>query len=279
MYEGEDTNTIDLLYEKDTTEGNGVKVIVPTKHYDKESFKEKIREQLAYFQNVYFDCGNLIDNNFVIYRTDLFQFSQLATDRNLHLCLDDVYYPIDFQKLGIDKIEFPIAIRLGLTDGVFPTPNRESIRYTKEAKDIILNKIKNIADYFIDKYNESIRETDDVFQVMKYYLNDSKCVTLGTLKKDISSFTEHSTKSLNQPKLKGVDVLNIKDINRIKDYIFSEYQVKYMIENKRWKEVKHQYYSDLNFRDVITSEPKKYFNLMSVLFSTFCSGNCLSILI
>jgi hypothetical protein len=43
MYEGEDVNTIDLLYESETTEGNGVKVIVPVKYSDFYSFKVKIK--------------------------------------------------------------------------------------------------------------------------------------------------------------------------------------------------------------------------------------------
>ena len=67
MYEGEDTNTIDLLYEKATTEANGVKVIVPVNYYDRKDFQDKIKEQLAYFEDVYFDCNDVVNNNFVIF--------------------------------------------------------------------------------------------------------------------------------------------------------------------------------------------------------------------
>ena len=45
MYEGEDVNTIDLLYEIETTERNGVKVIVPVKYQDQYQFRKKIKEQ------------------------------------------------------------------------------------------------------------------------------------------------------------------------------------------------------------------------------------------
>ena len=46
MYEGEDVNTIDLLCESETTEGNGVKVIVPVKYSDYYSFKIKFDADL-----------------------------------------------------------------------------------------------------------------------------------------------------------------------------------------------------------------------------------------
>jgi len=259
MYEGEDTNTIDLLYEQATTEENGVKVIVPVKYYDRVEFREKIKEQLAYFQNVYFDCEGHVNNNFFIYRTDLFQFSELASDKYLHLCLDDVYYPIDFQKLGIDKIHFPVAIRLGLTDGVFPTPNRESIRYTKEAKEIIVNKIRQIANYLVEKYNEDVKETDSIGDIMEYYSSQNRYLTIGALKKDISVFEKYATISMIEPKLKGIEVLNLKTLHRNKDYILKEYQVKYMINGGKWREIKQYYHRDLDVRKIATASPKKYF--------------------
>jgi hypothetical protein len=63
-----------------------------------------------------------------------------------------VYYPLDFDKIGASRISFPIALRFSLTDGIYPTPNRESIRYTQEAKEIIKAKLADVADYFINKY-------------------------------------------------------------------------------------------------------------------------------
>ncbi len=54
-----------------------------------------------------------IKNDFVIFRGEHFQFSEMATDSKMHICLDNVYYPMDFEKLGIsDALYFPIALRL-----------------------------------------------------------------------------------------------------------------------------------------------------------------------
>jgi len=250
MYEGGETNTIDLLYEKETEDRNGVKVIIPVKYSDKTEFYSKICEQLAYFENVYFDCDGKIDNKFFIHRTNLFQFSQLATDNSLHICLDNVYYPIDFQKLGILPIRFPIGIRLGLSDGVFPTPNREAIRYTKESKEIICNKIQEIANYFVNKYNESIVDTDNVEEVFNFYSTNERWLFLGANRRDISVFQQYATIQIKTPKLKGVSLLNLSLLHKNKDYMFKEYERKYRIERGKWRESKGHYDRELSFRDV-----------------------------
>jgi hypothetical protein len=246
MYEGEDTNTIDLLYEKPTTEANGVKVIVPVQYYDRGEFRTKIKEQLAYFESVYFDCGDLVDNNFSIFRNELFQFSELASESHLHLCLDNVYYPIDFQKLGIDVINFPVALRFSLTDGLFPTPNRESIRYTKEGKEIILKKITALADFFVNKYNESVQDTDDINILMDFYSNERRNVTILKAKYDAGLLAKHATVKFNEPKLKGISVLNMRLIHRNREYILSEYDVKYRIDRGKWRECKSYWDVDIH---------------------------------
>jgi hypothetical protein len=174
MYEGEDVNTIDLLYEAPTTEDNGVKIIVPVKWQDRRDFIDKIQIQLAYFESVYFNADE-VKNDFLIHRNDIFQFSELAKDSKLHICLDNVYYPLDFEKLGIKPINIPVALRFSLSDGLFPTPNREAIRYTQESKKIITDKIASLADYMIDKYNESIQN----LLILKLYL----IITAVTLRK------------------------------------------------------------------------------------------------
>lgn len=239
MYEGEDTNTIDLLYEKATTEGNGVKVIVPVNHYDRHEFRTKIREQLAYFESVYFDCGDLIDNNFSIFRNEIFQFSELSSDGKLHLCLDNVYYPIDFQKLAIDNIYFPVALRFSLTDGLFPTPNRESLRYTKEGKEIILKKIAELADFFVNKYNEQVKDTDDINALMDYYSNESRYVSVLKSRYDAGILSKYATVKFNEPKLKGINVLDMKRIHKNREYLLSEYEVKFKVDRGKWRECKN----------------------------------------
>lgn len=240
MYEGEDVNTIDLLYETPTDQPNGVKVIVPVKYYDRYSFENKIREQLAYFESVYFDVDG-ISNNFVITRHEFFQFSELATNNNMHLCLDNVYYPIDFEKLGIDTLRLPVALRFNLTDGIFPTPNRESIRYTQEAKAVILDKLKQAANYFVEKYNETVKETTDLKKVIDYFNSDSRYLRVGKANWDVHPLSKYATVKLATPKLKGIELLSMERLVKLQDYILGEYEGKFYVNSKSMRDTKRYY--------------------------------------
>jgi hypothetical protein len=240
MYEGEDVNTIDLLYETPTNQPNGVKVIVPIRYYDRYSFENKIKEQLAYFESVYFDVDG-ISNDFVITRHDYFQFSELASNNYMHLCLDNVYYPIDFEKLGIDTLRLPIALRFSLTDGLFPTPNRESIRYTQEAKAVILNKLRDAANYFIEKYNETVKETTDLKRVIDYFNTDDRYLKVGKSNWDVHPLSKHATIQIASPKLKGINLLDMQHLVKLQDYILGEYEGKFYVNSKTMRDTKRYY--------------------------------------
>jgi hypothetical protein len=240
MYEGEDVNTIDLLYEASTDQPNGVKVVVPLKPYDKYTFVRKIKEQLAYFESVYFDVPD-ISNDFVITRHEFFQFSELASNSNMHLCLDNVYYPIDFEKLGIDTLRLPVALRFSLTDGIFPTPNRESIRYTQEAKAVILKRLQQASNYFIEKYNETVKDTTDLKVVIDYFNNDGRYLKVGKSSWDVHPLSKFSTIDIAAPKLKGINLLNMQELVRLQEYMLGEYDAKFYVNGKTMREAKRYY--------------------------------------
>ncbi len=239
MYEGEDVNTIDLLYESETTEGNGVKVIVPVKYSDYYSFKIKTKEQLAYFQNVYFNIPD-IDNSFKILRTEHYQLSNISTDNYLHICLDDVYYPIDFAKLGISSISFPVGLRFNLSDGIFPTPNREAIRYTEESKKVILDKIELVTTEIIKLYNSQISEMNNLKLIYDYYQGYNKYVELNGGKYSIEGLIEYSKEKVKEPSIEGIKNLDLKHLLRIvNDSLFKDWEVKYTLYNNRISESKY----------------------------------------
>ena len=239
MYEGEDVNTIDLLYESETTEGNGVKVIVPVKYSDYYSFKIKTKEQLAYFQNVYFNIPD-IDNSFKILRTEHYQLSNISTDGFLHICLDDVYYPIDFAKLGISSISFPVGLRFNLSDGLFPTPNREAIRYTEESKKGILDKIELVATEIIKLYNSQISEMNNLRLIYNYYQGYNKSIELNDSKYSIESLTIYSKEKAKEPSIEGIKNLDLKQFFRnITDCLFNDWEVKYTMYNNRISQPKY----------------------------------------
>ena len=263
MYEGEDTNTIDLLYEKETTERNGVKVIIPVKYSDKWQFHKKIKEQLCYFESVYFDVpeDSSITNEFIISRHEHFQFSEMSTDDKLHICLDNVYYPLDFEKLGIDRIDFPVALRFSLSDGLYPTPNRESLRYTQEAKIIIKERLANVADYFITKYNESIEEGNDIKSVINYLEKSGYFLTMENGQKErIDSFVKFSKIQPAIPQLEGIKLLNFTAVYKAhKQFILSNsFKCKFSLRYKRMHDMDKHYVYGYNIENVCNGSAKVY---------------------
>lgn len=270
MYEGEDTNTIDLLYEKSTEERNGVKVIVPVKWGDRIGFYEKIKEQLAYFDSVYFDVsasGYTIDNNFTIYRSEYFQYSEMSRDNHLHICLDNVYYPLDFNKLGISQLEFPVALRFSLTDGIFPTPNREAIRYTQEAKDIILERLKKLSNFFVEKYNNSMENCTTFNEVIDYYTTKVRSVEIIPGKSlNVGYLSVFSDITIVEPKMEGVKHLNLKKLVDKSEYILNEYSVKFVLNRGKFKEIKSSSWeSDVNRDNVRKGKTYLYSSRISEL--------------
>ena len=250
MYEGEEVNSIDLLSDSATSEGNGVKIIIPVKWSDSYEFKKKIKEQLAYFENVYFDVPDM-DNTFKIYRSEHYQISDVCPDSNMHVCLDNVYYPLDFDKLGIKQIYYcRIGLRFSLTDGLFPTPNRESLRYTQEAKQLIKNKITTLANEFMTTYNESIADTDDVRAVIDHFSSGHRHIKDHSGDQwDVSEVLKHATIPARTPTLIGCKYFTAESLYKIRDYMLNEYECKHELSNYRARisDSRSRWDSDVNF--------------------------------
>jgi anti-sigma regulatory factor (Ser/Thr protein kinase) len=263
MYEGEDTNTIDLLYEKETEQDNGVKIIIPVKYSDKYQFMNKIKEQLCYFESVYFDVpeDSSINNDFIISRHEHFQFSEMSTDRNLHICLDNVYYPVDFEKLGISRIEFPIGLRFSLSDGLFPTPNRESLRYTQEAKKIILDKFAEVADNFVTKYNDSIIEGGDIKSVVNHLEQNGYFIPManGHLK-NIEPFIKFATIDAVIPKIDGIKLIDFPKLYKMHKgpMIDNAFPTKFSLRYKRMSNTDKHYVYGYNLAAICNGKANVY---------------------
>jgi len=211
MYEGEFGNKIDLLHEQDTSEPNGVKMILEVKPHDAGYFSKKIREQLSYFSNTFItDDYSRFNNDYKIYENELFKWSEVITDRKLHLCLGEVYYPMDFSKLGILDVHIPVAIKLELSDKINPTISRESLMFTPESKALILEKITKVADWFVDKYNEEIAEFKTFPEAFDHINKYSHDVMINEKNFCIDSIIPLSTKSVSQPKIEGISLMSPK---------------------------------------------------------------------
>jgi hypothetical protein len=171
----------------------------------------------------------------------------------MHLCLDNVSYPIDWDKLGISRIGIKMALRFSLSDGLFPTPNREAIRYTQEAKETILKKIATVADVFMNKFNEAITTQSDIKAIMQFYSKNNKYIKSWYKGTDddvcIDDLVVHSSVPVAQPKLDNIKLLNLERLAvKSKEYILAEYKFKYRFTGK-FQTMKSYYHEYLRMSD------------------------------
>jgi hypothetical protein len=172
----------------------------------------------------------------------------------MHLCLDNVSYPIDWDKLGISRIGIKMALRFSLSDGLFPTPNREAIRYTQEAKETILKKIATVADVFMNKFNEAITTQSDIKAIMQFYAQNNKHIKAWYKGTDddvcIDGLVLHSSIPVAQPELENIKLLNLERLAvKSKEYILAEYKFKYRFTNGKFQNMKNYYHEYLRMSD------------------------------
>jgi len=157
-----------------TEDRNGTIIKIIIKDGDLSKFTKELADQLTYFDNVYFK-GFSNSNNYEIYegKNFIFRSDINQSNTNIHICIGKVRYAIDTKHINIgrDIMSIPIGLKFEIGD-LQITPNRESIRYTDEAKKLIQDKlelaVEEITDLFnkqnpeietLKKYNEVIRST------------------------------------------------------------------------------------------------------------------------
>lgn len=164
MYKDGNSISIDLLYEGDTIERNGLEVQLNLKHtHDITNFYNAIKEQLVYFENLYFiDNTNTTIipkdefNNFHIKKYDTFFVNDLDKGSNIDLVLGKVRYPLRLDSLSKSYpgyiSNYPISLKFEIGD-LDVTPNREEILYSQKN----IDKIQSVLD-------DSIEVIDTIFE-------------------------------------------------------------------------------------------------------------------
>lgn len=221
-YMGDEFMEYDLIYEQPTEEQNGFICELKINDYDeKREFRTKAIKRLAYYDTVllYLD-GTLHANN--ILRSDDWQYSPNASSK-LHLCLKDVYYEINFEQLGISQINIPIALRFGLEDGLTPTPSRESLILNQVSKTIILDKIKKVANWFIDRYNSEWKEYETLKDAWDFINQHNFYVNINNIEFKINDLEKYADNKIKRTKVKNIE--NIKWYYDSKQWLLSNYRV------------------------------------------------------
>jgi len=223
VYQGEEFTEFDKLYEKPSIETNGVEVIVPIlTYYEAQEFVRKAKSKLAYYDTVVLQIYNQIIDNSIV-RSDDWQFSTQNTDSQLHFCLKDVYYSIDWNKLGINQINIPIALKFDLKDGLIPSPSREYIIYNETSKKIILNKIKKVANWFIDRYNSEWKEYETLKDAWDFINQYNFYVDINHIEFKINDLEKYADNKIKRTKVKNIE--NIKWYYDSKQWLLSNYRV------------------------------------------------------
>jgi hypothetical protein len=221
-YMGDEFMEYDLIYEKTTEEQNGFICELKINNWaEYNEFKSKAIKRLAYYDTVLLYINEYLQENNIL-RSDDWQYSQNAFSK-LHLCLKDVYYEINFEQLGISQINIPIALRFGLEDGLTPTPSRESLIMNQTSKVLILDKIKKVANWFIDRYNSEWKEYETLKDAWNFINQHNFYVNINNIEFKINDLEKYADNKIKRTKVKNIE--NIKWYYDSKQWLLSNYRV------------------------------------------------------
>ena len=139
------------------------------------------------------------------------------------MSLKDVYYEINFEQLDIAPIYIPIALKFGLEEGLTPTPSRESLILNQASKTIILNKIKKVANWFIDKYNSEWKEYETLKNAWDFINQYDFYVNINNIEFKINDLEKYADNKIKRTKVKNNE--NIKWYYDSKQWLLSNYRV------------------------------------------------------
>ena len=152
----------------DTDESNGTTITIDIKEDDLNKFIRAFKEQLPYFDNVYVK-GVEYENEYKIFEGKTFKYSTNIEDKEMHIVIDTVRYPINFKKINIDPLKVPVGLKFNIGE-LEITPERENIKYTEKGIELIKKKITLCLDELKEIYKKQNPPIDDI----KVYLSKRK---------------------------------------------------------------------------------------------------------
>lgn len=230
-----------ILYENETIEQNGTLVEIRLPSNKEHNLVSAIKKQLSYFPNIIFEIESYFDGEeFKIFETDLFMFNPISPLSNLHLSINGVMYPINFDALDIDTIYIPFALKVDIKDVRFVL-NREEIEWTDEIVVIVKNKINDLLTYLtkvIEEKSQSYKDLYDAYDDLSS--KDRLLIHIFDNEIDVSSIFTVFEKDITTVTSPECNLINVEDyfkkITDVFKLLYPSYlNYKY---NRRYKEEK-----------------------------------------
>lgn len=239
VFKGEQYPETTKIYTKDTEMENGVVVKIPVDRYDYNDYKEAIKSQLCYFPtaHIQIEGDNFDYNNAKIFENELFIWSEIHSEREMHISFNNCNYPIDWKLLKISPIYVPVGIKIALDSGVKPEFNRESLEYSKETKQLILSKIKEVANWFVNRYNSEWKEYETFQEAYYEIYNDSKSIIVADELFKINDLLKYADVKPLELKIKGIELNTPTFYKDNAHYFLNEYEclVDYSDYKRIWR--------------------------------------------
>lgn len=252
LYRGESFTEYTELYSEATSEENGTTVIIPVESDDVGKFRNKINKKLSYYDTVVIEIYGELLNDYKIYRHEEFQYSTLYEHDNFHLCLRDVYYEIDWEKLDMSPVPGNIGLRFSLDEGLVPTPSREGIIYSKESVAKIKEKLIRVCSYLVSEYNKSTSVVENVVDSIELFNQEDKYHELPENFINVTAL-HPSTVDVKYPAIEGISELTPFRIYQLKDDMRSNYFIYGSIYNRVYKNANSK---SIKFNDVVYEYPR-----------------------
>jgi hypothetical protein len=168
LRKGEEAPCLDKLGEEPTTKRNGTEIKIYIKsQMDVIRFRQECSKQLAYFDNVYFNQGVEIANDYTILQGENWIKSSNGNPfSGLHLCLGKVAYPIDWDQLNRERLTADLALKFEIGElDVIPT--REDVKYNPKTKAAINAKIDALREEVSNKWENE--KAYIITNIQEYY--------------------------------------------------------------------------------------------------------------
>lgn len=268
VFEGPESPEFSLFHSEPTEEHNGTEIRIPILTRDIDKFEKELVQQLFYFEGIVFEgWSDNVSNDYQIIRGKNFLFRPDSFDEYIHVCLGKVYYPINYNTLGLSNYDYQIPVAINVPIGAIGmTVSREqldyseaTIKYLKKALDTVREELKTM----LTKQYDNVCTLEQYFQYKtdfgKLWLTDEHSIRL-------SGFVKSG--DVNLKKFKYNDVFNkIPDTGSMFNAFF-KVQRHGKKENTSWRSdsypvLEHSYeglikMSEKSRPNIYCSEPADY---------------------